>query len=88
MEFTSTSISTVHDARVAPANHFRPPGGLTPEELRYAVGLVTTRITVLAAGITAYDPDVDPDGVTLRSGLGIMETIAAKVIGGGLHGNI
>ena len=63
MEFTSTSISTVHDARVAPANHFRPPGGLTPEELRYAVGLVTTRITVLAAGITVYDPDVDPDGV-------------------------
>jgi arginase len=68
----------VHDPRIARANHFRPPGGLSPDRLHRMVGLVVRRIPVLAASITAYDPEVDPEGVTLRSCLDLLDTIAAQ----------
>lgn len=67
----------VHDPKLARANHFRPPGGLSPARLHEAVADVMTRVPVLSAAITAYDPDVDPAGVTLRSCLTLLETIAA-----------
>lgn len=68
-----------HDARIAPANHYAPPGGLTPERLRELIALTASRIPVLAAALTAYDPAVDPGRVTLESGLSLMETIADAV---------
>lgn len=71
----------VHDPKIAQANHFRPPGGLTPERLHEMIELVVSRIPVLAAAITAYDPEVDPDGITLKSCLTLVETIAARVRG-------
>lgn len=67
----------VHDARVAPANHFDAPGGVTPARLREAVALVVESIPVLSAYMGAYDPDVDRDGATLASGFALMETILA-----------
>lgn len=68
----------VYDARVAPANHFRPPGGVTPERLRDVIEFIVGRIPVLAVYVGSYDPDVDPEGITLRSGLVLMETIVAN----------
>ena len=68
----------VYDARVAPANQFRPPGGVTPERLRDVIEFIVGRIPVLAVYVGSYDPDVDPEGITLRSGLVLMETIVAN----------
>ena len=68
----------VHDATVAPANHFQPPGGLSPARLRELVGLVAERLPVASAYLGAYDPDVDRSGVTLRSGFALIETILGK----------
>jgi arginase len=65
----------VHDPNIARANHFRPPGGLSPTRLREMVSLVVGHVPVLAASITAYDPEVDRDGATLRSCMDIIETI-------------
>ncbi len=67
----------VHDAKIAPANHFRPPGGLRPEDVRDAVELIAGHVDIAAAAVTAYDPDVDDQGVTLNTGLALIETIVA-----------
>jgi len=67
----------VHDPKVARANHFRPPGGLTPARLRELTGRIVARVPVLSAAITAYDPEVDPAGVTLASCLTLLETLVA-----------
>jgi len=69
----------VHDPRIARANHFRPPGGLTPQRLREAIRTTRNHSNILAASVNAYDPSVDPAGVTLESGLAIIETIAARL---------
>jgi arginase len=66
----------VQDARIAPANHFRPPGGLTPQRLRDLIRTTHRKSKILAAAVTAYDPSVDPAGVTLESGLAVIEAIA------------
>lgn len=70
----------VHDATVAPANHFRPPGGLSPERLQSAVAFIAARIPVLAAYIGSYDPDADPTHATLQSGMALMETISSYTL--------
>jgi len=67
----------VHDPRIAPANHFRPPGGLSPDRLHEMIELVVNRMPVLSAAITAFDPDVDPERATTRSCLALIDTIAA-----------
>ncbi len=71
----------VHDVRIAPANHFRPPGGLTPQRLQEVIAFVRSRVPVAAAYVGSYDPDVDPKGVTLSSGLALIETIACDGAG-------
>lgn len=68
----------VYDAHIAPANHFRPPGGVAPERIRDVIEFIVCRVPVAAAYIGSYDPDVDPNGVTLRSGLALMETIVSQ----------
>ncbi len=69
----------VHDASIAPANHFQPPGGLSPERLQALVALVVERIPVASAYLGAYDPAVDPHGVTLNSGFTLIETIVGSL---------
>lgn len=67
----------VHDPRLARANHYCPPGGLTPERLGEVIREIVETVPVLSAAITAYDPDVDPQGITLESSLSLLETIAS-----------
>ena len=73
----------VHDPSIAPANQFRPPGGVTPARLRHVVEVIAGRMPILAAFLGAYDPDADPNGVTLASALDLMEAIAGGVAGRG-----
>jgi arginase len=68
----------VHDPKLARANHFLPPGGLSPARLHEAVAQVAARVPLLSAAITAYDPEFDPAGVTLASCLTLLETVASS----------
>ncbi len=69
----------VHDARIAPANHFQPPGGLAPQRLQDMVAQVAERLPVASAYLGAYDPEVDPERVTLKSGFALIETIVKSL---------
>jgi len=69
----------VHDPRLARANQFRPPGGLAPERLQAVIKEVVEVVPILSVAITAYDPDVDPDGVTLQSCLTLLEIVAGRL---------
>ena len=69
----------VHDAGIAPANQFQPPGGLTPQRLQEMVALVAGRLPVASAYLGAYDPDCDPQKVALKSGFALIETIVKSL---------
>jgi arginase len=44
------------------ANHFAAPGGLSADAVEQVVSAVTSRLTVRAAALTAYDPAADAEG--------------------------
>ena len=66
----------VLDPQVARANEYAEPGGLTVREIEAALGEVTSRLSVGAAVLTAYDPRCDSDGAGLQAGLRLLRVIA------------
>src|SRR5215207_1040668 len=66
----------VHDPAEGRANEFWAPAGLTADEVRRVVREVAARFPIAGASITAYDPEFDPDGKMLETGLELMELIA------------
>jgi arginase len=52
----------VLDPRVVPANGYQPGGGLSAGEVIGFIRGLRAALPVLAASVTAYDPDGDPDG--------------------------
>jgi arginase len=67
----------VLDPSVAPANRFTAPNGLTLEQAAEAIAMLGGHVDVRAAAVTAYDPDYDPDGRTLRAALELIRTTIA-----------
>jgi len=59
----------VVDPALSPGVNFQSPGGLTPQQLLDAVELVSAWPELRAAAITNYNPNRDPEGVTLRLAL-------------------
>ncbi|MEO8025520.1 MAG: arginase family protein [Bryobacteraceae bacterium] len=59
----------VVDPQLSPGVNFQAAGGLTPAQLLDAVELVASWPELRAAAITNYNPDRDPEGVTLRLAL-------------------
>ena len=66
----------VLDRDDVPANEYSPAGGLKPEELDQALATIGDRFTVLAAALTAYNPEVDGDGRAAGAALGVIERLA------------
>ena len=65
------------DPRVAPGVVDEPvPGGLSLEQMQETIRAVCTRFGVRAATIATYNPERDRDGITLRTGLALIETLA------------
>jgi len=65
----------VHDADLAPANHYKPKGGLTPKEVRYAVNKIANRFSLCGASVTAFDPEADNENKGLLAGARLIELI-------------
>ncbi len=65
----------VHDANLAPANHYKPEGGLTPKEVRYAVNKISNRFSLCGASVTAFDPEADNEKRGLHTGARLIELI-------------
>ncbi len=65
----------VHDANLAPANLYKPGGGLTPMEVGDAVRNITSRFHICGASVTAFDPDADENTKGLHAGTELIELI-------------
>ena len=55
------------DPSVAHASHLAPPGGLMLDEFEAALEQISSRFTILAGSLTAYDPGFDQDGRALEA---------------------
>ena len=65
------------DPRVAPGVVDEPvPGGLSLEQMQETIRAVCTRFGVHAATVATYNPECDRDGITLRTGLALIESLA------------
>jgi arginase len=59
------------------SNYMHTPGGLKPELAERIIDLAKGRYGLRAATIAGYDPEVDPEGVTVVAGIGLIEGILA-----------
>lgn len=62
----------VHDAKLAPANLYKPLGGLTPAEMQDCVLAIADRFKIIGTSITAFDPDSDEGAKGLKTGLNLI----------------
>lgn len=69
----------VLDSAEARANEYAAPGGPSMERLARCIRLACGRFTVAGAGITAYDPALDPGDRTLIAARRIAREIAIAV---------
>jgi arginase len=67
----------VYDPKVAPANYYNAPGGLSSGDVREAIALIGQYVDVAGGGISSYDPSYDPDGKTAAVAVGVLESLAA-----------
>lgn len=58
------------------ANLFATPSGLTVEQMAEVVRATGRHVKIAAAGITAYDPDHDPEGRGVRAAGRLLEALA------------
>jgi arginase len=65
----------VHDPAHAPANAFPAPGGPSPDDVRVLVRLVAKVLAIAGLGISAYDPAVDPAGVTRAVAMRLVDEV-------------
>ena len=66
----------VLDTSEGRANRFAAAGGLSAQQLEWAVEMVFRRCTVGGAAITAYDPGLDEDGRVARAASRVIRAVA------------
>jgi arginase len=67
----------VLDADVARANHFAGGGGLTVEEVEFALSVIASDFCIAAITLSAYDPTADSDGNAARAAIRLVCAAAA-----------
>jgi arginase len=66
----------VIDSADGRANQFATTGGVTVAQLVDAVGRLATRLSVVGAALTSYDPAADADGRVATAALQVANTLA------------
>jgi arginase len=66
----------VLDSAVAPANSYAVSGGLTLEDLDYALAEIAKEFQIAGVTLSAYDPAADTDGVAARAAIRLISTAA------------
>jgi arginase len=69
----------VLDANVAHANHFANEGGLSVEDVEFALSAVASELRIAALTLSAYDPTADTDGAAARAAIRLICAAAALV---------
>ena len=72
----------VLDADVGLANHFAVPGGLSLEDIEYALSTIADDFRIAGITLSAYDPSADSDGAAARAAVRIV-CAAADLAGEG-----
>jgi arginase len=62
----------VLDARVASANHFAVSGGLTVQDVDYALSEIAREFRIAGVTLSAYDPVADTDGAAARAAIHLI----------------
>ena len=66
------------DVGVASANTFAVSGGLTLEDMDFALSRIGDGFRITGAALTAYDPEADADGAAARAAIRLIKTAAAR----------
>lgn len=69
----------VLDAGVAAANKFAVTGGLTLEDIDFALSRIGQVFRISGMALTAYDPEADSDGRAARAAIELISTAAGLV---------
>ena len=64
------------DAAVASANKFAVRGGLTLQDMDFALSRIGDGFRITGAALTAYDPEADSDGGAARAAIRLIKTTA------------
>jgi arginase len=64
------------------ANEYSAPGGLSTAQLEAALDDVFDRFDVVAASITAYNPDADADGRMATTAMSVLAGLAQRALNG------
>jgi len=67
----------VLDSGVASANKFAVSGGLTLEEMEYALSRIAETFRIAGISLTAYDPSADRDGSACKAAVSLISTAAS-----------
>jgi arginase len=66
----------VLDASVATANTFAVSGGLTLDDVRFALSAIAEKLEIAGVTLSAYDPAADTDGSAARAAIDLICTAA------------
>jgi len=67
----------VLDSGVAAANKFAVPGGLTLDDMEYALTQIAQTFGIAGVALTAYDPSADGNGAAAKSAIRLISAAAS-----------
>jgi arginase len=68
----------VHHKKYSPVNSYQGDSGIRPELLRQCVSRIASRFTISACALSAYDPQSDPDSLTVE----VAGLLAKEIVDG------